>query len=119
MRNMLSTLKLLIAAFAISLMMVGIAPMAHADGLGDAKAAGLVGEQLNGYLGIVSGSAGADVQSLVADINLRRKDSYRSIVDQTPGATLSAVEILAGQKLIGMTPAGQYVQSPSGGWVRK
>ncbi len=119
MQKMLRALKMMLAVVTVSLMMAGLAPVAHADSLDGAKAAGLVGEQLDGYLGIVSGSAGADVQRLVQDINLRRKDSYRAIVEKTPGATLSAVEALAGQKLIGKTPAGQYVQSPSGSWVRK
>lgn len=118
MRNFSSTCRMLTAAFCVSLFLM-FAPSAYADALDDAKAAGIVGEQLNGYLGFVSGGASADVQRLVQDINLRRKDSYRAIVGDTPGATLAAVEALAGQKLIAKTPAGQYVQSSSGGWVRK
>ncbi|MEQ9143556.1 MAG: YdbL family protein [Parvibaculaceae bacterium] len=119
MRKLFATLTRFAASFAVVLSLALVAPPASADPLDDAKAAGLVGERLDGYLGIVRPSAGADVQRLVQDINLRRRDSYRAIAEQTAGSTLSDVEILAGAKLIARTPAGQYVQNAAGEWVRK
>lgn len=94
------------------------APDARADMLDDAKAAGVVGERQDGYLGIVSGGS-VEIQRLVQDINLRRRDRYKQIADSTSGSTLSDVETLAGAKLIQQMPAGQFYQSSSGSWVRK
>ena len=46
---------------------------AWALSLGDAKGRGLVGEQLSGYLGAVSGKVSSDVQSLIDNVNQQRK----------------------------------------------
>jgi len=89
---------------------------AWAADLHQAKAAGQVGEQINGYLGIVSNAPG--VPALVQSINQQRRAIYQSIA-QKNGTSLQAVESLAGQKAISKTPSGQYVQSASGAWVRK
>jgi len=101
---------------AAALALAGIALPAAAISLDQAKSQGLVGEQANGYLGVVSG--GADVQALVADINGKRKQEYEGIARRN-NTTLEAVEALAGKKAIERTPAGQYVRPPSGGWIRK
>ncbi len=90
---------------------------AFAVSLDQVKAQGLVGEQANGYLGIVAG-AGTDVQALVADINGKRKQEYRAIA-QRNNATIEAVEALAGKTAIERTPPGQYVRLPSGQWRKK
>lgn len=78
---------------------------------------GLVGEQLNGYLGLVSAGAGAEVRALVADVNARRKARYESIAAQN-GARLETVELLAGKKAIEKTRPGNYIQSATG-WKKK
>ncbi len=115
----LTIFRSLAASLFLALSLFVMAPAALADGLDDAKVAGLVGEKPDGYLGVVSASAGADIQRLVQDINLRRRDSYRAIAESTPGTTLADVEVLAGAKLISKTPSGQYVQNAAGAWVRK
>lgn len=103
---------------AVALLSIALLPAAHAQvtSLNDAKAQGLVGEQLDGYLGVVSDAPG--VQRLVDDINLQRRQLYRDIARKN-GAPLNAVEKLAGQKAIERAASGEIVQSPSGGWVRK
>jgi uncharacterized protein YdbL (DUF1318 family) len=101
--------------FVICAMLLLASP-AWALDLKDAKAQGLVGEQLNGYLGIIKSSAA--VNALVGDINSKRKAMYEKIAKRN-GTSVSAVEILAGKKATEKTPAGQYVQSPSGAWQRK
>ena len=90
---------------------------AGAADLRGAKAAGYIGEQPNGYLGIVPGAPG-DVPTLVADINQQRRAAYQNIA-KSNGTSVQAVEQIAGQKAIEKTPAGQYIQSPSGQWIRK
>lgn len=89
-----------------------------AIGLQDAKAQGLLGEQPNGYLGLVQANAPAGVKSLMADINSKRRQEYQAIA-QRNHTELHVVEALAGKKAIERTPAGQYIRLPSGQWTRK
>jgi uncharacterized protein YdbL (DUF1318 family) len=89
---------------------------AFAIDLQTAKAQGLVGETASGYLGVLGG--GAAVQQLASQVNAKRRAEYQAIA-QRNGTTLQAVEALAGKKAIDRTPSGQYVQLPSGQWVKK
>ena len=93
-----------------------LAGNAFALDLGSAKSQGLVGEQANGYLGVVKDAPG--VNALVNDINSRRKAHYQQIA-QKNGTSLNVVEALAGKKAIEKTPRGQYVRDPSGNWLKK
>jgi len=86
--------------------------------LQDAKAQGLVGEQPNGYLGLVKANVEADVKAMMNDINAQRKKEYQAIARRN-NTELNVVEALAGKKAIEMTPSGQYVKLPSGQWVKK
>lgn len=97
---------------------LGFAAPAFAIDLDSAKAQGLVGERLTGYVGAVA-SPTPEVRTLIDDVNLRRRASYQEIAARTPGATLNAVEKLAAEKLISKTPSGQYVEKSPGQWVRK
>ncbi|WP_236075284.1 YdbL family protein [Mariprofundus sp. EBB-1] len=105
------------AVLAVSLtMIVAGASSAWSADIRSAKAAGQIGEQLNGYLGVVS-SAPADVRAMVQDINQKRRAVYQRIASKN-GTSLQAVEQMAAKKAINKTPPGQYIQS-SGGWVKK
>ena len=100
----------------IFLLMLNTACVFAAD-LQQAKSEGLVGEQLNGYLGVVSAEASSDVRILVSDINAKRKAKYESIASQN-STSLETVELLAGKKAIEKTRAGNYVQTATG-WKKK
>jgi uncharacterized protein YdbL (DUF1318 family) len=113
MKNTL-TLRYLILLLTLGTTL--LAGNAFALDLRTAKAQGYVGEQANGYLGIVKNAAG--VEELVSDINSRRKAEYRDIA-QRNGTSLEVVEALAGKKAIEKTPSGQYIRDPSGNWIRK
>jgi uncharacterized protein YdbL (DUF1318 family) len=89
---------------------------AFAIDLQTAKSQGLVGETSSGYLGVLGG--GGEVQQLVNQVNAQRRAEYQAIA-QRNGTSLQAVEALAGKKAIERTPSGQYVQLPSGQWVKK
>jgi uncharacterized protein YdbL (DUF1318 family) len=94
------------------------APAARAqDGIEGAKAAGIVGERPDGTLGVVSG-ASADVAAMVERVNAERLQRYRDVA-RTNGVAVDQVQALAGKRLIENAPAGQYVQAPGRGWVRK
>ena len=96
---------------------LGIAP-AHAGALEDAKAAGLVGERIDGYLGVVGSGAPADVLSLVNQVNAERQAKYADIA-QKQGAPVAAVAQIAGTKLIERAGPGEYVMGADGQWQRK
>ena len=86
--------------------------------LEEAKTQGLVGEQPNGYLGIVQLGASAEVQALVNDVNQKRRQMYEEIARRN-STKLEAVEMLAGKTAIDNTKPGNFVQGPSGQWVKK
>lgn len=83
-----------------------------------AKQQGLVGEQADGYLGIVTPSPSSEVTALVEEVNAKRRAQYQRIATQN-GIALADVEALAGQKTIDKTPSGYYVKPPGSGWRKK
>lgn len=85
--------------------------------LGEAKQRGLLGETPSGYLEAVKPPT-AEVQALMSEINAKRRAEYQRIAKEN-NTPLSAVEKLAAEKAIEKTPAGQYVKTPGGSWVRK
>jgi uncharacterized protein YdbL (DUF1318 family) len=106
--------KTLIIAFAMSLMV----STAVASALDGPKAAGLIGEQANGYLGLVSQGASPEIKSLVKDVNAKRKNRYQSIA-QKQGVPLSDVEKVGGATAIEKTLRGNYIKDSSGRWRKK
>ena len=113
------TLKLAIFAAAALL----LASPAFADLAADkatvtaAKAAGTVGEQADGYLGIVS-SADGTVTAAVTAINAGRREVYSQTATKS-GVTPDAAGQATGAQLIANTPAGQYIKPIGGAWTRK
>ena len=108
----------LMTILAVSLTMIAAgASSAWSADIRTSKAAGQIGEQLSGYLGVV-GSAPGDVRSLVQNINQKRKAAYQNIARKN-GTSLQAVEQLAGKKAINKTPSGQFIRSSSGQWIKK
>jgi hypothetical protein len=93
-----------------------VMPVFAAD-LAQAKAAGQVGEQLNGLLGVVDSNAPADVRALVDSINAQRLAEYKRIAAKN-GVPAEEVARLTAQKVIGQAAAGYYVQTASG-WQKR
>lgn len=83
-----------------------------------AKAAGTVGEQADGYLGLVSGSADAAVTAAVNEINNGRRAVYAQTASKS-GTTPDAAGQATGAQLIGRTPAGQFIKPLGGAWTKK
>lgn len=85
--------------------------------LDGAKQMGLVGEQTNGYLGLVA-SGNSEAAALVVEINQQRKAKYQEIAAKQNTA-LANIEKIAGDKLTQKAAsAGQYYQSATGSWNR-
>ncbi len=83
--------------------------------LPNAKAQGMVGEQLNGYLGVVQESA--DAQSIVKLINDARRAEYTRLAKDN-NIAVADVEALAGQKAVERTQRGHYILL-DGQWLQK
>lgn len=79
-----------------------------------ARAAGTVGEQPDGYLGIV-GNADPALQRLVDDINIKRRAVYADGA-QKNAATLEAYAFAAGCNAIQRTTPGEKYRAPDGSW---
>ena len=114
-----SPARLAIAFLAVFLLLAGAGGTpAFAQSMDQAKASGQIGEQPDGYLGIVDTAAPTAVRQMVEDVNLKRRERYRGIASKN-GTNLQAVEALTGKKLVEEAPTGQYVRLPDGRWVRK
>lgn len=84
-----------------------------------AKAAGVVGEQADGLLGLVTGQADADVRAAVAEINAGRLALYREAAAKN-GVTVEAAGASAFQgTVMGLLKPGQFYKPAGGGWMKK
>jgi len=79
-----------------------------------ARAAGQVGEKMDGYLGVV-GASNAQVQQIVADINIKRRAVYAERA-RAANATLEEYALTAGCQAIAATRPGEKYQAPDGSW---
>jgi uncharacterized protein len=79
-----------------------------------ARAAGQVGEQPDGYLGVV-GAGNASLQALVSNINIQRKAAYTAKA-QAQGATVEELAFTSGCNLVVQTAAGEKYKGPDGVW---
>jgi uncharacterized protein YdbL (DUF1318 family) len=83
-----------------------------------AKADGLVGERVDGYLGFVAEQAQEDLVDEVEDINIRRRAAYTRLAEQQ-GASVEVVARLTAEKLIDNLPAGYWYKNANNQWVQK
>lgn len=111
------------SALTVALLLVFVQP-AFADLASDkavvdaAKAAGTVGEQADGYLGFVKGSADGATTAAVAAINAARADVYSQTAAKS-GVSRDAAGQATGAQLIGKLPAGEFYKPLGGGWTKK
>jgi uncharacterized protein YdbL (DUF1318 family) len=98
--------------------LLGGPALALAGPLDDAKAEGLVGERVDGFLGIVPANVPGTVRALVDDVNAKRRKKYEQ-VGKERGVPVEAVAAIAGEKLVRRAGSGEYVAGPDGRWQRK
>ena len=106
-----------LASAAAALAFGGLAAPAQAQrdpAYAEARAAGLVGERMDGYLGIV-GAATPELRRVVNDINIKRRAVYSQRARAT-NATLEEYALTAGCQAILATVPGEKYQAPGGGW---
>ncbi|GAB4530541.1 MAG: YdbL family protein [Amphiplicatus sp.] len=84
-----------------------------------AKADCVIGEQADGYLGVVdSGAASEAVRREMRSINQQRRAAYERLAERN-GVTVEVTAKLAAQQLIDRAPSGHCVRDDSGAWIRK
>jgi hypothetical protein len=108
------TITILFAATLTTLLGAGAATAQRDPAYAAARAAGTVGEQPDGYLGVV-GAASPELRALVANINIQRKAKYTQSA-QSDGATVEQMAFTSGCNLIGQTAAGEKYRTPDGVW---
>ena len=79
-----------------------------------AKAAGEIGERVDGYVGIV-GRPTTALQNLVNDINIKRKAIY-VVKGPEKNATPEQYALTTGCALIAITKPGEKYLAPDGSW---
>ena len=111
-------MRKLTAWTTVALLGLLLAGPAWAVTLQEAKDQGLVGEQRDGYVGLVAGTAAAEVRDLVRDVNDERRRRYEQIARDN-GITVEQVAAVAWERAVQATRSGHYVQDENGRWVRK
>ncbi|MEL6244412.1 MAG: YdbL family protein [Pseudomonadota bacterium] len=111
--------RLLVIAAILAIAGLIAAPNAHAGDpqIDAAKAQGVVGERIDGYLGVI-GSADASVRRKVDEINNRRRAVYSDLAEQT-GTTVAQVARVTGEKQIAGAVRGEMIMDESGSWKKK
>lgn len=113
---MKKTILMLTAAAGLAL--GGVADAASAA-IEQAKAQCVVGEQADGYLGIVDAAkASEDLKREVRENNQTRKAIYADSASRN-GTTIEIVAALTAERLINEAPSGQCVRDGNGVWIRK
>ena len=111
----MKTKVMMMVAAAVALGRLSVAASAQRDpAYAAARAGGEVGEQPDGYLGLV-GAASGDLRALVNNINIQRKSAYTQKA-QASGATVEQLAFTSGCNLILQTNAGEKYKTPGGVW---
>lgn len=105
-------MRTVVVAAAV-LALAGAPVAASAQAWKQARAAGVIGEQTDGYLGVVDRNAAQ--QALVDDINIQRKAAYTRQA-QEEGTTVEAAGISGGCVLIRSLSAGMKYRAPGAPW---
>ena len=107
--------KMFAVLAALSITAVSTAALAQRDpAYAAARASGEVGEQPDGYLGIVGGGTPA-LKALVSNINIQRKSAYTQKAASS-GATVEQMAFTSGCNLIAQTDPGEKYKAPDGSW---
>jgi hypothetical protein len=110
--------KLVVAASVMVAALSGAAFAASAI-VENAKSLCIVGEQADGYLGIIdAGKASAELRREVGAVNQQRK-AYYSQIAQKNGVTIEVAAAMTAEKLITQASPGQCVRDSTGQWKRK
>ncbi|MGV6801643.1 MAG: YdbL family protein [bacterium] len=105
----------------LAITIVGFLGMANAASpvIEEAKAQCIIGEQVNGYLGVVTGKqVSVDQAREMRSVNQKRKAFYADLAEKN-GVTVEITAQLTAEKLIATAKSGQCVQDANGSWLQK
>ncbi|MFA5677189.1 MAG: YdbL family protein [Pseudomonas sp.] len=105
----------LLLALVVSAPVLALSLNEAMSALPTAKAAGQLGEQPDGYLGVVS--PGGNAAAIAKQINDARRQEYQRLAGEN-NIQLRDVESMAGKKALERTPSGQYIML-NGVWMKK
>jgi uncharacterized protein YdbL (DUF1318 family) len=113
-----SVLKSSLAAVVV--LMTAATAAAASPTVDTAKAGCIVGEQYDGYLGVIdAGAASEALKREVRSINLQRKAAYASLAERN-GVTVDVAATLTAEKLLIGAPSGQCILPQAGAtWQKK
>lgn len=107
----------LIAAAATAAIAVAAPAFAQRDpAYQAARSAGQIGEQPDGYLGMVGGGS-SELRALVSSINIQRKAKYTE--SAAAGATVEQMAFTSGCRLVAATSPGEKYRTPAGSWATR
>lgn len=115
----MAVFRSLLIALAVAFAAVLAAPEASAGDpqIDAAKSQGVVGERIDGYLGIV-GSADASLRRKVQEVNAKRRALYDRLASNT-GTSPAQVARVTGEKQIAAARSGEYIMDQTGRWTRR
>lgn len=117
---MINLFRTVIAAIALTALGATSFIPASAGGpvIEQAQADGLVGERIDGYLGLVDPNAAPDIRRRVNEINAQRRTLYGQLA-RREGVPVEQVARLTGEKQIQNAARGEFVMRDDGRWTRK
>ncbi len=120
MTSLKNTIRNTVLAGSVALGLGLMATSALANSLiNTAKASCTIGEQNNGYLGVVPGASASDaVRREMRSVNQKRKAVYEQLAARN-GVTVDVAAVLTAEKLARQAASGHCVQDPTGAWSKK
>ena len=106
--------------FAIGAMTISATAAAASPAVDAAKAKCVIGEQYDGYIGVIDAAAADEsLRREVRSINLQRKGVYADLATRN-GVTVEVAAALTAEKLLNAAPSGHCVLPAAGqNWVKK
>ena len=99
-------------------MATGAQAMMQADTSAELRATGQVGEQANGYLGIV-GTAPGELRARVNAVNIKRRAAYAELASRRRAQIEEVAATMACELLATSVLPGQYYRLQDGEWRRR
>ena len=117
---MTNLIRIIAAVALIGTLGIVSFPQASAGGpvIEQAQRDGLVGERVDGYLGLVDQSADESIKRRVNEVNAQRRTVYDQLA-RREGVPDQTVARLTGEKQIARSPSGSFVMREDGVWTRK
>lgn len=115
-------LQLALAAFILAAGLALVSPAhAQADGvIAQARAAGVIGEQADGYLGVVSGqTASADARARMDQINIQRRAVYTRRAGERGVTVNEMAAAVACEVFANRIEVGERYRDQTGAWRQR